>query len=136
MRKVAAYILCIGMMICLSQPLLAQVIPFPKQRTGDGRWECNHDPASPIGKPAGYLDHEAGTQGAAPDGFTVSFESLPGEPGTPPFVIFEQGPVTEDFIATDSVSPEPAPVPEPISLMLFGVGLIGLGSLSRRKKKP
>ncbi len=41
----------------------------------------------------------------------------------------------EIYISLDSLTPQPAPVPEPTTLLLLGSGLLGIAGVTRRRKK-
>lgn len=53
---------------------------------------------------------------------------------SPDFKIDWQGTANNYDLVSKTLSPEAQPVPEPMSIALFGAGLVGLGLASRRRK--
>jgi len=139
MRKAAGFILCTGIMLSLSQPVLATVISYAALQLGEHRWEHPYAPSSdappaPSKVPALSSDHVVYDSLMAIDNsgwqITVLNQVIPKADR------FVMAPVSEGFVVADSGPTAPAPIPEPLTLVLFGTGLIGLASLSKLRKRP
>jgi len=102
---------------------------FSSHVLGNGFFEdfhaCDTRPAfNPDGEGVNYGDGTCGVSGGGDDEEGVAFIAIP-DPGESATFTF-----TTDMSAQLFVAPEPA------SLALFGVGLVGAGAMWRRRKKP
>jgi hypothetical protein len=72
--------------------------------------------------------------GASETGYFVSFDWLgTGTPGSQPFDIVD--PITYDTLDSGDTSLASAPIPEPSTVFLMGIGLVGLAVVSLRFKR-